>query len=165
MKAKKGLVRAANKFKGLREAMALAAEVSSAAAEVHATFTSFPSVLDDSASALITDQADVFIGPAPPGDETSTIAEPSPPKKKKKRKLDEASSTPLLVKKVKSSKVKLSQLPGKNTLLGNTVAKKRKNAAAAEKRKKANATVMHAVQDIDWRTMSIQQFSRPPHSD
>ena len=156
---------AANKLKSLQEAIALAAvaEASSAAAEVHATFTSPPSALDDSASALITDQADTFIGPALPGDETSTIAMPK--KKKKKRKLGEASSTSLLVKKGTSSKVKLSQLPGKNTLLGNTVDKRRKNATAAEKRKKANAAVMHAVQDIDWSAMSIQQSSRSSHSD
>ena len=156
LKAKKGLVKAANKVKGLQNALALAAaaEASIASPEVHATFTQPPSVLDDSASALITDPADAFIGPALPGDEASTIAMPK--KKKKKRKLGEASSTPLLVKKGTSSKVKLSQLPGKNTLLGNTVSKKRK---------KASATVMHAVQDIDWSTMSIQQFSRPSHSD
>ena len=114
LKARKGLVKAANKVKGLQNALALAAaaEASIASPEVHATFTQPPSVLDDSASALITDPADAFIGPALPGDETSTI---SVPKKKKKRKLDEASSTPLLVKKGKSSKVKLSQLLGKNT--------------------------------------------------
>ena len=166
LKAKKGLVKAAKKVKGLQEALALAAEVSSASPEVHATFTQLPSAPDDSASALISDQADAFIGPALPGDETSTTAAPSlPKKKKKKRKLDEVSSTPILVQKGKSSKVKLSQLSGKSKLLGNTVAQKRKKAAAAKKRKKANATVMHAVQDIDWSTMSIQQFSRPSHSD
>ena len=54
---------------------------------------------------------------------------------------------PLLVKKGKSRKV-LSQWPGKNKLLGNTVANKRKNAAAAEKRKKANATVMHQFKTL-----------------
>ena len=56
-------MKAANKFKGLQEviALAVAAEVSSAAPEVHATFTSPPSALDNSASALITDQADAFI--------------------------------------------------------------------------------------------------------
>ena len=165
-RAKKNLVKAANKVKGLNEALALAAEVSSASPEVHATFTQLPSAPDDSASALISDQADAFIGPALPGNETSTTAAPSlPKKKKKKRKLDEVSSTPILVKKGKSSKVKLSQLSGKYKLLGNTVAQKRKIAAAAKKRKKASATVMHAVQDIDWSKMSIQQFSRPSQSD
>jgi hypothetical protein len=158
-------VKAANKVKGLNEALALAAEVSSASPEVHATFTPLSEAPDDSASALISDEADAFFGPALPGDETSTIAAPSLRKKKKKRKHNEVSSTSILVKKGKSSKVKLSQLSGKYKLLGNTVAQKRKIAAAAKKRKKARASVMHAVQDIDWSTMSIQQFSRPSQSD
>ena len=62
LRVKKGLVKDANKLKGLQEAIALAAaaEASSAAPEVHATFTLPPSALDDSASALITDQATTF---------------------------------------------------------------------------------------------------------
>jgi len=75
-RAKKSLVKAAGKVKGLQEAMALAsAEASSAVPEVHATFTSLPSDLDDSPSALITDQADEFIGPALPAHQIFTIDE------------------------------------------------------------------------------------------